>query len=546
MKNLFIYLALVVLCMGKLMAEDVRKPIKSDIKEVTVFLSGAQVTRTGNISLGAGTTEIVFEDLSQSIVSSSIQASGKGDFTILSVVHQLNYLKNQVKSKEQILLEDSLDKCNQQLEFQKGLQTVYTQEVNMIIANQSLGGANTGVKVQDIKDAAEFFRARLSEIKMKQIEISAQIRKINEKMININNQLQALNARMNIPSSEVVVTVSAKSALQAAVSINYMVSSAGWTPTYDLRAIDINNPISLNYKANVYQSSGEDWDNVKLTLSTGNPTQSGSKPVLRPWLLSFYTPYTYRNDYNPYNEQRPQAARAEAKEEVSKSAGYIDGVKVKDAVSSAIYTNVVESQTSVEFEISIPYTIASDNKHHAVEIQTYALPAKYEYYAAPKLDREAFLLAKVTGWEQYNLLSGEVNLFYEGTYVGKSYLETRTAKDTLDISLGRDKNIAITRIKLKEFSSSAFIGLNKKELVAWEINVRNKKKQEINIVIEDQFPISTEKDIEVERLEMSGGKYNEETGIVNWNLTIKPGESVKNLIMKYSVKYPKNKEVILN
>jgi len=545
MKKLFLCLAIVSFCYVSAKADDDQKPVKSEIKEVTVFISGAQVTRSGSVNIGAGTTEIVFEDLSQNISPTSIQASGKGDFTILSVVHQLNYLKSQVKSKEQIVLEDSLERYQQQLEYQKGLQSVYNQESNMIIANQSLGGSNVGVKVQDIKDAADFFRNRLSEIKMKQIEIAAQIKKLNEKIANTNNQLQSLNAKMNIPSSEIVVTVNAKAAVQAGVTINYLVTTAGWTPSYDLRAIDVNNPISLNYKANVYQSSGEDWKNVKLTLSTGNPNQSGSKPYLSPWYLSFYVPYNYNQNYkaSAYNAQAPQAARAEsAKEEASDELQSV----VVVAGSSADYTQVVENQTSVEFEISIPYTIVSDSKQHAVDIQTYSLPAKYEYYCAPKIDRDAFLLAKVTGWDQYNLLSGEINLFYEGTYVGKSYIETRTAKDTLDISLGRDKNIAVTRIKLKDFSSSAFVGLNKKELTAWEINVKNKKKQDISIVIEDQFPITTEKDIEVERLEMTGGKYNEDTGIVSWNLTIKPGESVKNLVMKYSVKYPKNKTVIIN
>lgn len=541
MKNLSIsFLTLFFFCYHISVASDV-KPIKSEIKDVTVFINGAQITRSGNINLPAGTTEIVFENLSQNIQASGIQATGKGDFVILSVVHQMNYLNNQSKSKEQVVLEDSLDKHAQQLEYFKGMQSVYVQETNMIIANQSLAGQNTGVKAQDIKDAADFFRSRLSEIKLKQIELAAQIKKINEKMNTINNQLASLNAKRNQPSSDVVVTVNTKAPVQATITISYPVSGAGWVPAYDLRAKDVNNPIELYYKANVYQSTGEDWNNVKLTLSTGNPTQSGTKPYLNPWYLNFYTTYNYRAASNPYNEQAPQAARSESlKDEEIVIAAYSVPITV------ASHTQVVESQTSVLFDINIPYSISSDGKHHAVEIQTYNLPAKYEYYCAPKIDRDAFLLARVTDWQQYNLLSGNVNLFYEGTYVGQSYIETRTAKDTLDFSLGRDKNIAVTRIKLKEFSSTSFAGINKKELIAWEINVRNKKKQDIYIVIEDQFPVSSNKEIEVERLEMSGGKYNEDTGIVSWNLNIKANDAVKNLILKFSVKYPKNKSVIIN
>jgi uncharacterized protein (TIGR02231 family) len=544
MKKFLLFFSIIGLLSISAKADGIQKPIKSDIKEVTVFMSGAQVSRTGSIYLNPGTTEIVFEDLSPYVVATSIQASGKGDFTILSVVHQMDYMKNSIKSKEQLALEDSVEKHQDQLEYFTGLATVYTQEAAMIIANQSLGGANVGVKVQDLKDAADFFLTRLSEIKLKEIELANKIKKVNEKITKETSQLATLSANLNKPSSEIVVTVSAKIAVQATVSVNYMVSTAGWIPSYDLRAIDVNNPISLSYKANVYQSSGENWNDVKLTLSTGNPTQSGSKPILNPWYLSFYTPYNYNynNTSNAYNYQQPQSKSESAKEDKPVVAGTV----AMDALTTASYTQVTENQTNVEFDISLPYTILSDGKQHTVDIQTYSLPAKYEYYCAPKLDRDAFLLARVTGWDQYNLLSGDINLFYEGTYVGKSYLETRTTKDTLDISLGRDKNIAVTRIKLKEFSSTAFVGVNKKEVIAWEINVRNKKKQAIDIVIDDQFPISSDKDIEVERLEMTGAAYNEETGKLTWKFNIQPSESVKKLMFKYSVKYPKNKTVIVN
>jgi len=522
-------------------AEDKPKPIKSDLTDVTVFMSGAQLSRTGTVFLNPGTTQVVFEELSPNIIATSIQASGKGDFTILSVLHQFNYNKSLTKSKEVLALEDSLEKIQAQIDYQTGVQTVYTQEAAMILANQVLGGANTGVKIQDLKDAADFFRTRLSEIKFKQIEIIATLKKLNERYARNSNQLTTLNAKNSKASSEIVVTVSSKIAANAIVSINYLISTGGWTPSYDLRAVDINSPISLNYKANVYQSSGEDWKNVKLKLSTGNPTQSGSKPVLNPWYLTFYTAYTYN-----YENNRPSATVSESKKMEADKAGAANDIYTTNANTSAIYTQQVETQTNVEFDISIPYTIHSDGKLNTVEIQTYSLPATYQYYCVPKLDKDAFLLAKITGWDKYNLLNGEVNLFFEGTYVGKSYLDTRTTRDTLDISLGRDKNIVITRTKQNEFSSSAFVGLNKKEIFSYEISVRNKKKQAIDIMIEDQYPISSDKDIEVERIESTGAAYNETTGKLTWQFKLGPNTTSKKYILKYSVKYPKSKTVILN
>ena len=541
MKNLLTLFTALFLLGRIAFADNDPKPVKSEIKDVTVFLSGAQVMRTGSTTINPGISSFVFEDLSPLINANSIQVTAKGDFTILSVVHQLNYLKTQEKSKEILALEDSLESLRQQIEIQQSMLEVYTAEEAMIMANKSIGGQNTGVKALDFKENADFFVNRLTEIKTKLIQFKNKIKKLQEKSDKINNQLQTLNAKKSQAMSEIVVTVSAKELVNANFTIRYLVLNAGWIPSYDLRAIDVNNPITLNYKANVFQTTGEDWKKVNLTLSTGNPTLNGSKPNLMPWYLSFANYYNYNKGAgsSSYNSIQPQSMKSttanngNVKEEIN--ANYASNL-----------TTVTETQTNFEFEISIPYTILANGKKYDVEVKSYTLPAKYEYYCAPKLDRDAFLLAKITGWEEYKLISGEINLFYEGTYVGKSYLDTRTTKDTLDLSLGRDKNIMVTRIKLKEFSSSKFIGLNKTETIAWEINVKNTKKQAINIVIEDQFPISSNKDIEVERLESSGGTYNEETGKLSWKFKLEPGESKKKIKVMYSVKYPKNQSVYVD
>jgi len=192
----------------------------------------------------------------------------------------------------------------------------------------------------------------------------------------------------------------------------------------------------------------------------------------------------------------------------------------------------------------LPYTIKSDGKTTIVDIQNYTLPATYQYYAAPKLDPSAFLLAKVSGWEDYNLLSGYINLYFEGTYVGKSYLNVKDTKDTLDFSLGRDENIVIERKKQKEYNTSQFIGSNRKVSFAWEISVRNKKKTPVTIVVEDQLPLSTDNQIEIEKGETPEATYDETNGILKWKFTLNSAET-KKVNFSYSVKYPKDKNVYI-
>ena len=307
-----------------------------------------------------------------------------------------------------------------------------------------------------------------------------------------------------------------------------------------MRATDTNSPIALNYRASVYQTTGEDWKNVKLKLCTGNPQQNGTKPSLYPWYLYIYNTYT---DYRSNNA--PVAATESLSKNEDKSGG--EKERAEDyiaAQTAANYTTVNTNATNFEFDISLPYTINSDGKTTIVEIQNYTLPATYEYYCAPKLDPYAYLLAKVTGWEDYNLLSGYINLYFEGTYVGKSYLNTKDTKDTLDVSLGRDENIVVERKKQKEYNTNQFIGANRKVSFAWEINVRNKKKTPITIVVEDQLPLSTDKQIEIEQGETSNAKYDETTGFLSWKLNMKSSET-QSIKFSYSVKYPKDKNVYI-
>jgi uncharacterized protein (TIGR02231 family) len=223
----------------------------------------------------------------------------------------------------------------------------------------------------------------------------------------------------------------------------------------------------------------------------------------------------------------------------------MDIAETEEAITVASFTEVTDNQTNLEFSIKIPYNIPSDNKQYTINIQDYTLPAFYEYYCAPKLDREAFLVARITGWENYNLLSGDMNLFFEGTFVGKSHLSVRNTNDTLDLSLGRDKGIVVTRIKMKDFTEEKTIGSNKRETRAWEITVRNNKKQAVDLRLQDQLPISMNKDIEMEPLDYSGGKFNRETGLITWKQRIEPS-SEKKLRISFAVKYPKDQHVFID
>ncbi len=229
--------------------------------------------------------------------------------------------------------------------------------------------------------------------------------------------------------------------------------------------------------------------------------------------------------------------------------GQAEGVKVRGvsefkSSTIPIGVNKVENQTNIEFNISDPYSIPNDGKQYTVEINQLELNASYQYAVAPKLSTDVFLTAQITDWNKYNFLAGQANLFFEGTFIGKSLLNTDAAADTLNLSLGADKNIVVTRTSLKDLTTRQILGSNKKETRDWQIEVKNRKNQTINLLVEDQVPVSQNSSIEVETQEISGGSMDKTTGKIVWSLPLKAQDD-KKIELKYQVKYPKNQSVII-
>jgi len=596
--------------------------IVSKVQKVVVFLNGAQVTRTAMVHISPGNSILIFENISPGIDVQSIQVHANGEFTILSVKHELNFLNEQIKQQRIEDLRAKQKNIKDKIDLQNGLASIYQEEENMLVKNQMIAGQNTGLDIIKLKQALDFQTERLTALKKKEQENTAQIVDLNKELLKYNQQIAELNKGASTATSNILVTVSSKAALQTDFTLSYVVHNASWFPTYDVRAKNVNSPISVSYKANVSQQSGEDWKNIKLTLSTGNPTVAGNKPELNPYFLNYGMYYRPENgtmtavsgritgsddgqvvpgatvrvkgssvgavsDANgnftiqlPPNSQSLEVSfigytsqtvpitspqlnvslkpSSNALNEVvvtgySSSSDSLDGraagIQIRGIATERkstipIGVNKVENQTNIEFNIAMPYSVPSDGKQYTVEINQLDIPAIYEYAVAPKLSTDVFLTARLTDWNKYNFLSGEANLFFEGTFIGKSLINTDATTDTLNLSLGTDKNIVVTRTSLKDLSERQSLGSNKKETRDWQIEVKNRKSQPINLLVEDQVPVSQNSSIEVEIQELSGGQLDKLTGKVIWKMALKP-EDNKKIELKYLVKYPKSQSVII-
>jgi uncharacterized protein (TIGR02231 family) len=539
MKKL-IFIALILIIAMPSMAQ---KNVKSKISKVTVFLSGAQIYRTASSSLKKGRTDVVFSGLSRYIIANSIQVKGKGNFTIMSVHHQINYLKKSKVDSRIKQMQDSVVLLSGQINLQKQFYNALNQESQMLLANKAIGGTNTGVDVANLKAMADFYRTRLKDIYTRMYKINTENQRKGKTIRRLNQQIQQSRANYQTMVSEIVVDLDVKEATQAKFDFTYLVQNASWYPQYDIRATDTHHPVQLHYRAMIRQATGIEWKNVMLTVSTGNPNSNSIIPQMNPWYLNYYLNNRERNmprggRSNGYTvdmeDEKDYSYSPKPTLMAAKSVALGDSL----ASNSANYTTINVGQTTTLFKISIPYTIPSTNKTVNVKISKVELKADYRYYCVPKLSLDAFLQARITGWEELNLLAGNVNIFFDGTFVGKSYINPQNISDTLDISLGKDAGIIVKRTKIKDKTGKIVLGSNKKMNVGWEISVRNSKSEKINITIQDQLPISRVKEIEVALNGKDGAKYNSENGFLNWDLEIEPKKtSVKRF--DYTVKYPK-------
>ncbi|MDP5120325.1 MAG: mucoidy inhibitor MuiA family protein [Spirosomaceae bacterium] len=609
--------------------------VNSTIDNVTVFTNGAQVVRKANVSLQKGDNSLIIKNLSQSLDPNSIQISTKNDLTILSLNHR------QVTAFDNEKAADEIEALNAKIAGFKSKIGVISKDLNLLkkqedllLQNQRVGGEQSGMKPADLKAVVDYFKQEITEVVNKQYDLNLKLNALEDSVKTTNRVMTNLRNSPQQTTSEITLIIAFEKSEKVDLTLSYFVKEAGWKPNYDLKITNISMPLRLLYKADVYQYTGEDWKNVRLTLSNANPKQNGEAPELKTWYwgeansyeayqnnienekteisqvngvvtsasdntpiiganvlimgttlgtvtnengfyqlaippdlrskrnnLSFsYIGFVNQNRFvNASNINVSMQEDAKALEEVV-VVGY--GVQRKKEMTGAVASigkgrsvafaapqaveikqlmNESDAPTSLNFELKEKFSVPSDGKEYTAELKELQIPAQYEYTTIPKIDNVAFLKAKIIDWEQYNLLPGAANLYFEGTYLGESALDLSN-EDTLNISMGRDKQLIIKRERIKTYQKKQCIGGNKIDTYGYEIEVRNTKSFAANLIVMDQFPLSKYKVVEVYDTEAKGATVDAETGKISWNLNLAPNES-RTLQLKYTVKYPKDQLV---
>lgn len=606
MKKLFV--VLLTFALAKTYAADERNVVSADLKSATVYKTGAELTHTVQAHLKQGNNELVINDIANNIDVNSIQIKVANAVTLMGVEFNNNYLVPVTKSARTKMLEDSIEVLQRSWDKLNVALANNDELYEVLKTNRDIKGTQTGLSVAELMKLMDYYKIKMQELQEVKNGLNEKMKKIDEQKIKLQNQLNEEASKNKSTAGRLVLQLNVAIAGKYDFTISYIANNAYWTPYYDVRVDDIKSPIKLVTKARIAQTTGIDWKQVKLSLSTSTPNQYGAAPILNAWYLAYINPvYAMQrqlayasNSIQPMGEKLMIRGRSSGV--MTDADGYLDRKDLdykkqyndplyivngnemsksdfskipqssiqkidilKDAQATSLYGNraaagaiivtlkdglddyisIAENTLNLSYDIDLPYDVPTNGKQQTATIASTEINAGYKHYAVPKLDKDAYLLAEIADWGKLNLLPGEANIIFEGTYVGKSFIDPSSTNDTLNLTLGRDKRVVIKRDKLIDYSSVKFLGSNKLQKFTYQLTVKNTKKEAINLLLKDQFPLTTNKEIEVELVDDGGAEVNTDLGILNWKLNLGAGET-KKIKFTYTVKYPKDKQLNLN
>lgn len=605
-KAIFMYtkiVGVIVVIFSSFFAKAADEPVKvpSTLTTVTVYRNGAEMTHRASTRLEQGANELIIEGISNTIDVNSIQINCPAVVTLLGVEFSNNYLMKPEADKSMQQLKDSAENLSKEIEkVQVQIRTI-SDLLDVLKVNKDIKGSQTGLNVSELIKLMEYYKTKSNELQQELNQQHEKQKKLSGLLNKITNQIAEEEKKNTKNTGRINLQLSVAVSGKYDFIVSYITPNAYWTPYYDIRVEDIKSPMKLIYKSKISQSTGIDWKKVKLSLSTSVPNQWGNAPVMNTWFLAYINPvsvmekslsgkaagvtirganslsdvvvvgYGASGNAETTNDELPPLYIVNGAPMSRQEFSKINKVAIKNmeilkadaatamygsrASNGAVvvtlkeglgeYVTVADNELSVVFDIDMPFDIPTNGKGQTATLKEYMVDANYKFYSAPSLDKDAYLLADVSEWEKLNLLPGEANIIFEGTYVGKSFIDPNSTLDTLNLTLGRDKRVVVKKQKLADFSSVKFLGTNKLQKITYEITVKNNKKDSVLVQLKDQYPLSSTKDIEVELLEDGGAAIDKDSGILTWKLQLAPGEN-KKLRYAFSVKYAKDKQINLN
>lgn len=537
-------LGFLLICAIKINAQENKFNATSEVKKVTVFLTGAELNHEVKIKLKKGKNIVTFTGLSPRLDERSINLTpGSSEVNVLYINTHTNYLDEKKDNEKIQNLKDSVMLYKDKLALLKFEQDALETEKSLLFKNQSIGG-QAGVSIADVEKSADFYRKRSTEINQLIFKNNKIKTKFEKQRSQYQKQLIELDAEVNPPTSDITATFVANKDVETTMTFKYLIPTAGWTPKYDIRTEGTGKEVTLVYRAILFNNSGLDWNDIKIILSTANPDIGINIPKLSKWHLG-NEQVAEENNIAQYVQVLPGVVKSEVRldeiqilsdeeQELSKKAAD------KKAKQNQIQFKKIEvDMLSTEYTIEQPYTVYSDSKPYTVDVLEKTVNAYYEYMAVPALDKDVFLQTKLALKDLPDLVSGDASVYFGGSYIGKTFIKTIDLDDSLTVSLGRDKKIQMVRKESKQDYQRSIVGNYEKEVLKYETTIKNTRDIPVSIIVEDQIPVASNSDQEINVNEISGAAFDKASGKLTWKIILNPNES-KVIKMGYTSKYPKS------
>jgi uncharacterized protein (TIGR02231 family) len=533
-------LILPVFCAGILFAQQGDK-IESKVVSATVFKNRALVTREADCSIKKGKHKIVFSNLPVDLLDETVRVSAEG-IKILDVKVEQRFTP-ETQQKIIKLMEHSIDSLQQLIKLSDDRIAVYSSKKEFVEALKAKAALNISEKMLTVNYSPKEWSDMLAYIDNSLTEIYKGTREQNYKKGLYNQEILAIRSEIERSQGlqsknykEIIINIESDNKAEVKIFPSYMVQNANWYPVYDARVSSQQKDLELSYYGLLQQSTGEDWNDIQLTLSTAEPLTTRSIPDFERWFvdtkpLNVNPEQNYPNPYNTATNVR--GGRVQDLQYSVQSE--------KKVMMEEVYTNVNAKELSTTFEVPSANSIPSDNSQHKVTIAISRMPVEFRYTTMPKMVKGVFLKGKITNQKEYPLLAGIVNVYVDNDFINKTNLNTTVPTDTFELALGTDDKLQSKKVLIKKFQESkGFLGGKKQVTYEYEIQLQNNRTTEETVSVYDQLPIPMNEDIKVELLEPKKDKSelgNDQK--LEWKISLKPGDK-KSLPFKFQVICPDN------
>ena len=519
-------------------ANDV-KTVQSKLDEATIFYNGAELKHSASVTLSKGSNELQIDGLSTAIDPGSIKIKTAEGVLVSSYelteesIYKYDVESIRKKISDSInVYENKIKLIDIETKVNGEMHQLFGKSITQKILDSEKDSSRNNMSIDELIKSIDYYKNKSIEVETFLMTKNNEKEFFSTKIESFSEQLDSIEDKKEI-IKRLKITVMASDAKTSQLAISYCTYSAGWAPFYNINVTSIDKPIQIISKAKVFQTTGIDWKQVKLTLSTGKPGNGRIAPLFSTWFL--------QNRFAAANREMAAVQNAYV---YSESKVMVDKKVLKQNTLDD-YLTINDNQLMTTYKIDLPYTIPGNGKEQNIDLRTQNADAAYHFYCAPKLDTESYLLTEIKDSEKLDLPRGKAQITYDGMYIGETIIDGSSTLKDLTLTLGTDNRVSVKREKLHDFSSTKTFGNDIKQVFTYKITVKNNQTKAVKMVLKDQYPTSTQKGVEVELLkETTKPTFNKtETGVLSWEEDFAPGET-KTYQISYSVKYPK--EMSLN